>query len=509
MLGPGQSSQAIWTPFESISTASVRALKARLLVAWTKQQVVDAYAVLGSSIVGGTDIVQGTGDNVINNADLYRYYDETDRIMRIEYERHLIEPMGGAAIAMATIVLDNTDLRFTPDYNATIGTALQPNRPMKIFLGFDIGGQEITIPIIEALSLQPKEDKLNRTVTIQATDFVTFLDGIPQETSVYANQRSDEIIADILSRAGIGSSNYVLDKGLNTIGFAGFGIGDFAGATIQKLCEAEEGIFYQDELGIFHFENRNKTKLAPYTEVQWTIEPDDILEWSVQENTQIINYMTITGKPRSQKGEVEVWRDGTEEEIVPGGTLVVTAQFNDPVAILEDPEAYIDFEALDHPNGAGSDITGSVVVTVEAFTTTAQITIKNNHATQVAHMWYLKLRGQPATIDYEISEIFQDTGSIATYNEKTQSINNDFIQSSTFASKLAEDIVNRYKDPTDVLQLKIRGVPQLQLRDRISVKDMDLGTYKDYRLIGIQGVFEPGSFTQTLTLREITGAEIL
>ena len=50
-------------------------------------------------------------------------------------------------------------------------------------------------------------------------------------------------------------------------------------------------------------------------------------------------------------------------------------------------------------------------------------------------------------------------------------------------------------------------MPQLQLRDKISVYDLDLKQYKDYRLIGIAGVFDGGSFTQTLTLRLITANE--
>jgi hypothetical protein len=492
-----------------MATATVRPLKARLLIAWTREQVVQAFAIVGSSLVGGSDIVQGVGDNVLNNADLYSYFDETARVLRIEYERHLIEPLGGAAIAMANIVLDNTDLRFTPDYNSTIGTALKPNRPVKVFLGFDIDGSEITVPIIEALSLQPKEDKLNRTVTVQANDFVTFLDGLPQETSTYIHKRTDEVIADILARAGIGSSNYVLDKGLNTVAYAGFGVGDFAGESIKKLVEAEGGIFYQDELGRYRFENRNKNKVAPYTVTQWTLEPDDVLEWQVQDSSKIINHMIVSGKPRSLKGEVEIWRDGTEEGLVPGFTLKITAKFQDPVASISAPEAFLDYQALTGAGGTGSDITNDVDVSVEAFTNTAEITITNNHPTAVAHMWYLKLRGTPATIDYEISEVYIDNDSVGTYNENQKSVSNDFIQSTEFASQLAEVIVKRYKDPLSVLRLRIRGVPHLQLRDQISVKDMDLNTYKNYRLIGIQGIFEPGSFTQIITLREVTVAELL
>lgn len=509
MLGSGNSSLSIWTPFDSITTATIRPLRARCLVAWTRQQVVNNFAIVGTSIIGGTDVVQGVGDNVLNNADLYQYFDETNNVIRLEYERHLIEPLGGVAIANCVVTLDNTDLRYTPDYSATIGTAIKPNRPIKLFIGFLVNGQEVTIPVIEALSLQPKEDKLARTVTIQANDFIASLDQLPQETSVYVDQRTDQIIQDILSRAGIGSSNYQLDQGINTPGFAGFGIGDFAGESIRKLCEAEEGWFYVDETGKYRFDNRFKNKYSPYNSSVWTIEPEDVVEWQIQESSQIINHAIIKGQPRSVKGVVEVWRDGTEEEVVPGGSLVITAQFQDPVSVVEAPESLLDYQALDHPNGAGSDITSSVTVSVVAYTTTAQITLTNNHPSSVAHFWYLKLRGTPATVDYKIEQVYEDTGSANTYNRQEHTLTNDFIQSPDFAAQLAHDIVNRYKDPCAVLQLKVRGIPQLQLRDNILIQEPDLKTYKNYRLIAIQGVFEPGSFIQTLTLREITPNEIL
>lgn len=508
MLAHGISSLAIWTPFDSMCTATVRTLRARCLIAWTRVQSVNAFAIVGTSRIGGTDIVQGVGDNVINDADLYSYFDETEKVLRIEYERHLIEPLGGAAIAMATIVLDNNDLRFTPNYNATIGTALKPNRPIKIFIGFDVGGQEVTVPIIEALSLQPKEDKNARTVTIQAQDFVSFLDGIPQETSIYTRKRTDQIIADILARAGIGSSNYSLDLGLNTPGFVGFGVGDYAGESIKKLVEAEQGIFYQDELGLFKFDNRIKSASAPYTNVQWTINPEDIMEWQVQESTQIINHMLISGKPRSVKGEVEVWRDGQEEIIPPGQSLTVWAQFTDPVTTLANPEASLDFTAFTLTGGGGIDITGSISFAVTLFANTAKIIITNGNA-NTAYINALRLRGTPATVDYEISETYEDGTSVALYNVQQQQIQNDYIQSADFAKALVKNIVNRFKDPNNVLQLKIRGVPQLQLRDKVRVKDPDLLTYNNYRIIGIAGVFEPGLFTQTLTLRLITSAETI
>ncbi len=508
MLGPGVSSESIWTPFSSMCTATIRPVRARCLVAWTRVVDVDAYATIGSSIIGGMDIIQGSGEVAINEADSYAYFDETARVIRLEYERHLIEPLGGTAIAMADIVLDNSDLRFTPNYNATIGTALKPNRPLKIFIGFEVQGQSKTIPIIEGLSLQPQEDKIRRTVSISAYDFMKFLNEKPQETTIYTDKRSDEIIADILARAGVGTINYQLDQGLNTIGFAWFEKGQTAGDRIRKICEAEEAIFFQDEQGILRFETRDKYSQVPYNNYVWTIEPDDILEWEQEVNSEIINRVIVKGAPRSVKGEMEVWRDGIEEEIEPGETLTIWAQFDDPVSGLTTPVENTDFEAYTGAGATGLDISTDIVVTLTSFTKTAKLEITNNNAAK-AYIYLLKLRGTPAPVDYEIREIYEDSDSVNSYNEHQQEIDNEFIDKRVFARKMAQNIVKRHKDGAGVLKIKIRGVPQLQLRDQIRVKDQDLATYKNYRLIGIQGVFEPGSFVQTLTLREVTNNEAL
>lgn len=508
MLGPGLSSQSFWTPFASISTAVIRPIRAICQIAWTRLVNIDAYAVVGSSVVGGLDIVQGEGNPGINEADSFYYFDETSRVIRIEYERHLIEPLGGTAIAMADIVLDNSDLRFTPDYNSTIGTALKPNRPVKLFIGFQIAGTTRTVPIIEGLSLQPKEDKLRRTVTLSLYDFMKSLNEKPQETTIYTNQRSDQIIEDILARAGVGSNNYALDQGLNTVGFAWFEKGQTAGNRIRKLCEAEDAVFFQDESGVLRFENRDKYSNAPYNSYVWTIEPDDILSWEQQVNSQIVNRAIVKGAPRSVKGEAEIWRDGVEEQVPAGSSITIWAEFEDPVSSLTSPSANTDYLAYTATGAGGSDITADVTITLTSFTRTAKLVITNANSSP-AFIPLLKLRGTPATVDYEIREIYQDGTSIAEFNEHQVEIDNEFIDNRNFAQEMAKNFVRRNKDQLSILRLKIRGVPQLQLRDYIRVKDQDTSSYKNYRLIGIQGVFEPGSFIQTLTLRQITENEMV
>lgn len=509
MLGSFRSSESIWTAFDSITTANVRMPAWRVMVAWTRVSDVSNYAMVGTSTVGGTDIVGGEQSADINNADTFLYFDETAKAIRIEYERTLIEPLGGTSIAMADLLLDNTDGRFSPDVSATIGTALRPNRPIKLFIGFQVQGQEKLIPIIEGLTLaHPQEDKMRRTVKLQAYDYLRWLNEKPQETTIYTNQRSDEIIEDILSRAGVGSSNYSLDQGLNTVGFAWFEKGQTAGDRIRALCEAEEAIFFQDEEGILHFQNRDKYSESPYNSVVWTINPDDIIDWMQDSTPAIINRMIVKAKPRTVKGEQEIWRDGVEEEIEAGQSLEIWAKFENPVSSITNPADNTDMTAFTATGGGGADITSDIDITVTSFTKDAKLVITNNNASK-AYINFLRLRGTPATIDYAIEKVFQDSNSISDYNENQKTLENDFIDSETFAENIAQDVVRRHRDPKERIRLTVRGIPQLQLRDQIRVKDPDTDTYKNYRLMKIQGVLEGGGFTQKLYLRRITDAEAL
>lgn len=508
MQGSALSSESIWTTFDSVTTANTRQVIGLCYVAWTRIANVANYAVVGSSVVNGTDVIQGTDVATINNADAFSYFDETERVIRIEYERTLIEPLGGMSIAIADVVLDNTDLRFTPDKNATIGTALRPNRPLKIFIGFRVSGQDKVVSIIEGLTLQPREDKLKRTVTITAYDYLRWLNEKAQETTIYTNQRTDEIIADILSRAGVGSSNYELDQGLNTVGFAWFEKGDTAGDRIRRLVESEEGIFYQDETGKLRFENRDKYSKVPFNSAVWTIDSDDILDWVQDNSSSIINRAIVKGAPRSVKGETEIWRGGIEEQVPAGGSIEIWADFEDPVSSLTTPSATTDFTAFTVTGGAGTNITSDVSVVMTTFTKSAKLVISNANGS-AAFLNFLRIRGTPATIDYEVEEIFQDTNSIADYNENQIEVDNEFIDDRTFAAEMAQNIVRRHKSPTERIIITVRGIPQLQLRDQIQVYDQDIPEYKNYRVIKIQGTLEAGSFTQKLHLRKITDSESL
>lgn len=505
MQGSGQSSAAIWTAFNSTTTAAARVLTWVLKVAWTRVASATGFATVGSSIVGGLDIVKGL-DSTITKADQFSFFDETERLIRFEYDRTLPEPAGGIVMAIANLSLENTDGRFTPDKNGTIGTAILPNRPLQFHFGFLVDGSPKTVPLFKGLTLQPKESKTDSILNLACFDFIQFLDGYPLESAIYIDQTSDQIIQDILITIGFGTGQYVLDTGLNTIGFAWFQKGETAGERIRKICEAEEAVFYQDEGGTMRFENRRHFSVAPYNTSVWDLEPDDIITWESDEASRIINRCIVTAKPREVASTSEIWRDGVEETIKVGETKDIWANYDNPVTSFVAPTATTDYLAYSETGSAGSNLTAFITVTATNFTTATKLTITNT-GSAIAYIPYLRLRGTPALVTSEIQVVYEDETSINKYQTQQYEIENDFIDTEEFANYIARAIVRKYKEPRSRLVLNIQGIPQLQLRDKIRVKDLDLGTYKEYRVMRMQGILGDGLFTQTLYVREVDTLE--
>lgn len=498
---------AIETADRGEFTAATRYPRHTLRIAWNRS--VDAsiaFATVDTSTVGGKDIVQGT-QTVLTKPDTFKYTDETSKVLKIETERILEEPLGGIAYGQADITLDNNDLRFTPNISATVGTALIPNRPIKIYMGLKIRDVDRAVPNLYGLTGMPRENKVNRTVEIHSFDYLKFLEDFALESTMYEDQRSDQIISDILvNKVGFSSDQMVLDTGLNLIPFTWFEKGTTASKAIRKICEAEEAVFYQDETGMLKFETRRKPRVAPWNTSQWTINPEDVLLWEENSLPIIINRCIVKGEPRAVQSTQEIWRDGVIEEIPGNGSITVWASFDDPVTGVTTPVATTDYVANAAIDGSGEDLTSDISIVETAFARNTKLVITNANS-GTAHLTLLRLRGTPAIVTSEVEEYYEDEASISKYDRHEVIIKNDFINNASFAKYLAKTIVGKYKDPKKSLILIIPAASTLQLRDIVTVKDNDQGTTKEYRVMRIQANMFPVAYTQRVTLREVYAEE--
>lgn len=475
--------QSIVTPLQSVITADERVPRVKVRASWLKvadQNV--AYGIVGSSLVNGTDIVQGQSQ-VITNADLFAYQDETEYAMRLDYDRQINEPRGGTSFAIASVLLDNITKRFTPDHNSTIGTAIEARRPFKMSVGFDAGGTDRLVQVIVGLTAnKPKQDRTGRTVDVDIFDYITFINNSTIQAAVYENQYGHEIIEDILISLGFGSVQYSLDTSLNYIPFAYFDKNKSAGDRISEVCEAEEAVFYQDENGVLRFENRNHYLEYPHQTVQRNIDPADILTDQDDESTQIINRAIVIAKPRlvdAATGEIWSYVDasgnGTVEAIPSGSSITLWAAFYDetgsnvqPIKEITTPASGTDYSANAAADGSGADRTANLSIVVTNFVETAKLVLTNNHASTI-YVTLLKLRGKAARVSQAIQAVVEDSNSINKYEAQEYIVENNLIQTNEMATLVATNLVSKYSDPMTRRKIQIPGIPHLQLRDLLNV----------------------------------------
>jgi len=496
---------SVQTAFDTMSTADARYPAHQFLVSWLRRLGAAAFGIVGTSTVNNC-LVRGE-NTVVTPTDSFEFDNETDKVLRLEYDRSVEEPMGGLSFALMNVVLDNTDKRFTPEFNSTIGTALVPNRPLRMAIGFDLASGKKMMNVFKGLSDMVKENKVDRTVEFGGSDYLSYLRDLQMDSVLYENYRTDQIVEEILIEAGFGSSQYVLDEGLNTIEFAWFNKDQTAGERIRQICESEEAHFFQDEEGILRFQNRRHYIVSPFTTIQKYIHSGDILDWQVIDDVGIYNSVVVSAKPREvYPTNVEVWKDGIIEEIPALGELTIWASMDNPIYSFVTPVATTDYVANSASDGSATNLTANISLTLTGFGDTAKIVISNSGG-QKAYMTFLRLRGKPAIVTSEIYQKYEDNISISRYGKRVLEVNNDFIDSDSFAYYLSRTLVSKYKDPLKRVRILVRGMPQFQLKDKVSVYDRDLDTYKNYRIMRIQGIYSLGEFLQYLTIREITDGE--
>lgn len=470
--------QSIQTALEAVLTADSRIPKVRVRASWIKSQDQGiSFATVGTSLVNGPDLVQGASA-VITNGDLFTYMDESEYAMRLDYDRRIDEPRGGISYAIANVLLDNIDKRFTPDHNATIGTAIEARRPFKMSIGFDVSGIERAVQVMVGLtSSKPKQHRSESSVDVEIFDYITFINNAQIEVAVYDNVYGHEVIEDILQALGFGSVQYSLDQSLNLIPFVWFDKNKSAGQRIKEICEAEEATFYQDENGILRFENRDHVASFPHQTVQRTIDAEDILSDDDDESTRIINRAIVLSKPRVVDATANpIWENGVVEEIAAGATKTIWPAFRDeetgdnklPVKEITTPASTTDYVGNSASDGSGINKTAQLSLVVTNFVESAKLEITNNDAAPV-FVTFLQLRGKAARIAKAIQAVEEDADSINKYEAQEYSLENNLIQTQEMADLMARNLVAKYSNPMRRRIIRIPGIPHLQLKDLLYV----------------------------------------
>jgi hypothetical protein len=511
--------QTVSADFTTRTAAPLRRISYRALISFRKafDENVDFFTI-GTSTIGGTDILKGLG-SVVQEWDKYDYEDYSDRVKSIEVNREVTPPTNPISLATADIVLDNHDDIFTPGNSASpLDGYILSRRPIRINTGFS--GE--TIPKFVGVTVgKPDIDDREKTATFHCIDFLNAIMNISLDDEViYLNKRTDEIIQAVLEAAGLTASQFDLDEGSVIIPFTWFKKGMKVGQALRDVAEAELGNIRMTEAGVIVFENRQKWNT--FTPSYVFNRADNLLELQSMGVDTIINAVEVYSRARAVGALQSVWEasmptsfsDNTVT-IKPGETKTIFADVKDdfgdlPVTTVNDPEP-IDtatsslYEANSEPDGSGTDLTADIDLdSTDLFSTTFKMTFTNNGSTE-AYITQINLFGTPAKVVADIYKRVVSASSVGdrdAFEEHPYKVENDLIQDESAANSIAQIIVSDRGSDDNQQRWMVKAVPQLQIGDAVSREDTDVN--EDYFVTRVNDIINPSGYRQILRVSKRT-----
>jgi len=452
--------------FEDRANAALARESWRALMSMTKSYLPDVeFFTIGVSVIGGSDIIKGEG-NVIQESDKYQYDDYSYRIHAIEVTRQE-EPINSVAVAMADIELDNHDDYFTPNGGSIIEDFILPYRPVKLYMGFGDEDVQLIAGITEKM---PTVDEKTKRVKFHIVDFMYSLMNRPlDESLMLINVRTDEAYEALMDLVGILPTQCSFDTGYNIIGFVYFPKGMKFGDAVKKLMEAEIGRAYLDETGQHVFKNRQNYSDTPV----WHFDKSNVIDIRTRTQDDIINVVEIKSDVREVQANQKFWELQAATLIPAGGSVDIWADFEDPIVEADDPE-YITtattslFATNTSEDGSGDPVPTDVSLSSSSvFAQSMKMTFTNDNAFGV-YITALELFARPAKVVKKIYVREQDDASVAKYDERVLTIENDFISNESDAYSKARIILNDEAEYGGINEIVVKGNPAIQLGDAVA-----------------------------------------
>lgn len=432
--------------------------------------------------------------------DKYTFSDFTDRVITIEWTRS-VELFSSVVAAMADIVLDNTDDYFTPGAGSAINDYILPYRPIRIYAGW----QNKLVPVfIGVTEKMPVIDENAKTATFHCVDFLYTLYNRPLDESVmYTGSRVDQILEGLFGQFDILPTQLDLDQANSTPPYAFFPKGMKLIEALTKLMQAEQGRLFMDEEGVITFKNRQNYSNTAVMNFNMY---DSIKDIATTRQDDIINVIEIQGQIREVQPNQPYWEASSSIEVPPNDSVDVWAEFNDPVSTVDDPvyatsALTSSFSVNSASDGSGTDDAVNVTLTASDILggTTFKMTFTNASAGTL-YITALKLYATPIPVIKNLYIREQTDSSVAKYDERILSIQNDLFQDETDAQSFAIVVLADYPEVGKPQEIDVKGSPALQIDDTIRINNYD--NIDDYKITKIVNKINyPINFEQRLQVK--------
>lgn len=259
-----------------------------------------------------------------------------------------------------------------------------------------------------------------------------------------------------------------------------------AAKALHELAFSEMGRIHIAANGALSFRNRHFAGTSLFT-----ITDGDVFLGSlkVMEPWEVVrNSIRIESRPRTLQTGVELWRSIEAIRLVPGASYEKFIDFTYngeavPVQSLIAPVAGVDYLANTQSDGSGVDMTASISVSVDYFSTRGKLTVQNNGSQAGYVLVPFTIRGSGLTVSTTYSQL-ESIASIEQYGVRSLDLAYEWVQNENVARYMARKLRDRLSIPKKHLEFEMRGNPDKQFA-------LDLGTQVDVDITskGISGTY--------------------
>lgn len=438
-----------------------------------------------------------TESDVLQQWDQYAYTDYSDRVLDVNWKRQESRP-SNVSLCQCDVVFDNIDDFFTPENETSpLYPHVSPGRPIRVQSGFS---GNIVRSFVGLSQGMPRLDEKAKTATFHCIDFLTLLlDMDLSETVMLEDYRVDEILEYIFDLYGLTPNQYVLETGSFDIPFFYAEKDLKLKGIIDDLVTSELGSLTMDETGMIRFTSQD-TLIDDVVAEFSTL--DNILDGGRRREADLINSVKLKSQVRDVKINQLIFQS-TEVFVVPAGESIdVWADFIDPVTQVYDPVYGLTgsfFVVNTVQDGSGADSTDVVLSSSDTFGM-AWKGIFSNPTTSPLYITSLVLYGDPAILQDPIFFEAKLDSSVDRFDEALFEYESKYIGSRGNLQTLAGMLLAQYGNYAGLFRLVVRGSPQLQIGDVISVDWY--GRTSLCRIVQIENGVSKDGFTQTLYVKD-------
>lgn len=478
-------------------------------------------------------------------------------IISVEWSLGLTPHQPIARPARATIVLDNTSGKYSPERSLAL-EGFEPYRAVRLVSGgfpfskADVYGNfpaerenavtEQVMFTLRIVCIEPEPNRYgeSRAARVVAEDTLGEAANYPVTVPLQIDKFASQILQALLEQSGLyppGTiAGWILGQtplGETRLGLLSeptvFDLGTYVypyamdtnepGArlydAIRYVVETENGRFFINRQGQWEFWDRAHTWVRPG--VSYRID-DDMSAMDYEYGSRIANIVEVKYTPRTiSDGETVLATLSSAVSIPAYGSTTVNAAFKDAngsrlssTSVIK-PVGGTDYTAKTRD---GYDVTGAVSLEMSAYAQSAQLTFTNGFFKDVAVQAGMTIRGENKVTAFdEQSIILQDTDSINTYGRKPYpggTIDLRFVDTARQAVEIARDVLDAYAVPRGAarrLRFYPRGDPGIMtmalkgaIGSRVSLSETQTGHTREYFAVGEEHALREGGLDYRYSL---------